>query len=555
MSANALGMMAAMRLGISVAAAACFVGAASPLRAAARSDVLARIRTEEATHSQVMRSVHFLSDVYGPRLTASPGEKAAGRWALDQFRSWGLTNVHLEPWDFGHPGWANMFASGSLISPVRAPLSFAVSAWTPGTKGRIRGRAVQIVPPTSPTIEQLDRYLASMRSKVRSRIVLIGQGTVAPPDDPIPYRFDQAEMAHLLNSHRPSEPDAPQDPKILSGSQINRRLDAFLVSAGALMRVSDAQRRNGLIGARRNETYELRKSPPAVTLRNEDFGRIVRIMADGTPVTLEFDVRNRSYPAGRLSGNVIAEIPGTDRSDEIVMLGAHLDSWQVATGATDDGVGCAIMMEAVRILNAIGFQPRRTIRIALWTGEEQGLFGSQDYVARHFGTAENPRPEFAKLDAYLNIDGGTGRVRAVNVFGPSAAAEVLRNELASLSDVGVVGAVPHRIRSLRGTDTTTFSRAGLPGIGLMQDPIEYGTVTWHTNLDLYEGVLEGDARQAAIVAATLVAELASQDEMLPRYMPGELPPPVGPAPMVRQCLVSFRRAPCTDRLRRSRPAS
>jgi hypothetical protein len=497
------------------------------------SDLPARIRAEEAAHSQIMRTTHFLTDVYGPRLTASPGEEAAARWAMARLRAWGLANVHLEPWDFGHAGWENIRASGSVVAPFHAPLSFAVSAWTPGTKGRIRAQAFQIVLPQSLTAGQLDQYLATVRAKVADRIVLVGNGAPAPADDPIPYRYGDKAIAALLVPNRPLQPDNPSDPRLLSGSEINRRLDSFLLSAGALMRISDAQRRHGLIGARWNDTYEVRAAVPRVVLRNEDFGRIVRILADGTPVTLEFDVRNISYPQGRRSGNVIAEIPGTDRRDEIVMLGAHLDSWHVATGATDNAVGCAIMMEAVRILKAIGFQPRRTIRLALWTGEEQGLLGSQDYVARHFGTAEAPKPDFAKLDAYLNIDGGTGRVRAVNIFGPPAAAETLRGELLPLADLGVAGAVPHGIRSLRGTDTTTFSRAGLAGIGLIQDPIEYGTVTWHTNLDVYENVLEEDARQAAMVAATLVARLASDDEMLPRFPPDAMPTPQGAPPVAR----------------------
>jgi carboxypeptidase Q len=532
MSCAAIIARAALRL---VTRGTAFLLSAAPgiARADAGSDVLVRIRAEEAAHSQVLRSIHFLSDVYGPRLTASRGAEAAARWAQERLRAWGLANVHLEAWDFGHAGWSNIRAAGSIIAPVRAPLLFAVSAWTPGTKGRLRAGAVQIVVPTSPTAKQLDLYLASVRSRIAGRIVLVGTGNPAPPDDPIPYRFDDAEIAALLDPNRPRQVDPPPDPHLLSGGEINRRLDTFLLSAGARMRVSDAQRGHGLIGARRNETYEPGKSLPAVTLRNEDFGRVVRILADGIPVTLEFDVRNDSYAAGRRSGNVIAEIPGSDRKDEIVMLGAHLDSWHVATGATDDGVGCAIMMEAVRILKAIGFRPRRTVRLALWTGEEQGLLGSQDYVARHFGTAEDPKPDFAKLDAYLNVDGGTGRVRAVNVFGPPEAAAILRTALLPLSDVGVAGAVAHRIRSLRGTDTTTFSRAGLPGIGLIQDPIEYGTITWHTNLDVYEGVREEDARQAAIVAAALVAALASGNEMLPRFPRAAIPPPEGPPPVAR----------------------
>jgi Zn-dependent M28 family amino/carboxypeptidase len=261
-------------------------------------------------------------------------------------------------------------------------------------------------------------------------------------------------------------------------------------------------------------------------MRNEDYGRIARTLAGGTPVAIEAEIVNRTYPEGRTSYNTIAEIAGTDKKEEVVMLGGHLDSWHAATGATDNAVGCAIMMEAARILKAIGVQPRRTIRVALWSGEEQGLLGSLAYVKEHFGTAENPKPEFAKFAGYLNIDTGTGRARGASVFGPPEAGRILREALAPVKDLGVAGATTTTSRSVGGTDSTSFSNAGLPGIGFSQDSIEYSSHTHHTNLDTYERVIEEDARASAVTVATLLYQLAMRDEMLPRFSATEMPAPV-----------------------------
>jgi Zn-dependent M28 family amino/carboxypeptidase len=266
---------------------------------------------------------------------------------------------------------------------------------------------------------------------------------------------------------------------------------------------------------------------PTLVLRNEDYGRISRILADGTPVRLEFTIVNRSYPEGRTSYNAIAEIPGTDKKEEVVMLGGHLDSWHSATGATDNAIGCAVMMEAARILKAIGVQPRRTIRVALWGGEEQGLLGSKAYVKEHFGTAENPRPEFATFAGYFNVDSGTGRIRGASVFGPDEAAAVLREAFAPFADLGVMGASATRSRRSGGTDSTSFNEAGLPGIGLSQDPIEYGSYTWHTNLDTYERIVEEDVQKSAIAIAAAVYHLAMREAMLPRFSKEEMPAPAG----------------------------
>ena len=230
------------------------------------------------------------------------------------------------------------------------------------------------------------------------------------------------------------------------------------------------------------------------------------------PVKLEFNIVNKSYPEGKTSYNAIAEIAGTDKKDEVVMLGGHLDSWHAATGATDNAIGCAVMMEAARILKAIGVQPRRTIRVALWGGEEQGLLGSKAYVREHFGTFENPKPEFEKFAGYFNVDSGTGRIRGASVFGPPEAATILREVLAPFEDLGIMGASATTSRRSGGTDSTSFNEAGLPGIGLSQDPIEYDTYTWHTNLDTYERIIEDDVKKSAMAIAAAVYHLAMRDD-------------------------------------------
>lgn len=269
-------------------------------------------------------------------------------------------------------------------------------------------------------------------------------------------------------------------------------------------------------------------------MRHEDYGRISRILASGNEVILEFNIVNRSYPEGKISYNAIAEITGSEKPDEVIMLGGHLDSWHAATGATDNAIGCAIMMEAARIITTLGIKPRRTIRVALWSGEEQGLLGSQAYVKEHFGTFEKPKPAYEKFGGYFNIDSGTGRIRGATVFGPPEAANILRELLAPFKDYGVAGAIATRSRNLGGTDSTSFNQAGLPGINLSQDPIEYGSHTWHTNLDTYERILEDDVKKAAVVVATAVLELAMRDELLPRFAKEAMPPPPPPGPRERR---------------------
>jgi carboxypeptidase Q len=527
-----------------------------------------RIRQEEAQNSQVMKTLHYLADVHGPRVTGSPGHKAAAEWAVKTMTSWGMQNGKLEPWDFGYPGWANERLTVHAIAPFKDALVVEALAWTPGTRGPVTASAFNLVVPEGPladpdaapaarggrgparlgpTEAELTAYLDSVKSKVTGAAVLVGKPVFVAvnltpaagrlTDEQVRCRYDDAAANDpaCANQGRGGRGGGgggggrgQQPSDRLTTAQVGQRVDAFLVANKAAFRVNDAGRPHGQIIAFDNRTRDISKAVPTVVMRNEDYGRIVRILADGTPVQLEADIVNKWYPEGRTSYNAIAEIPGTDKKDEIVMAGGHLDSWHSATGATDNAIGCAIMMEAARILKALNVQPRRTIRIALWSGEEQGLLGSIAYVKQHFGSAEAPGPEFAKFNGYLNIDTGTGRLRGASVFGPPETAAILRDILAPFKDLKVGGALATTSRATGGTDSTSFNNAGLPGIGFNQDSIEYGSHTHHTNLDTYERVIEQDVRDAAVVVAGTLYQLAMRDQPLPRFTSDKMPPKPAP---------------------------
>jgi hypothetical protein len=523
--------------------------AATPPQERINAEMYWKIRREGMERSQAMRTLHVLTDVYGPRLTGSPNFKGAADWTVKQMNSWGFKNAHLEPWDFGHPGWLNERLSAHIVSPVKDALVCEALAWTPGTNGTVSGRAFQLVLPERPTKESFDAFLGSIRQQVRGKIVLVGRHQFVPVTfNPQNKRREDQEVRNQFDPNATPTPTpfatpaaspspaasprvSPTPAPVLTATQIGEQLDQFLLANGVLVRINDAGREHGQIRAFNNRTFDVSKVVPTVVMRNEDYGRISRILADGTPVELEFNIVNRNYPEGRTSYNVIGEIPGTDKADEVVMLGGHLDSWHAATGATDNAIGCTIMLEAARILHTLGVKPRRTIRVALWSGEEQGLLGSKAYVKQHFGTFENPKPEYFKFNGYFNIDSGTGRVRGANVFGPPETATILRQAFAPFEDLGVMGAISTTSRRTGGTDSTSFNEAGLPGIGLTQDPIEYGSHTWHTNLDTYERIVENDVKTAAIVVAAAVYHLAMRDEMLPRFTKERMPaPPPSPSP-------------------------
>jgi carboxypeptidase Q len=545
------------------------------------------IRAEETNNSKIMWVIHEIADVYGPRVTGTPNLKAAYDWAVKTMTSWGLANAHLEPWTFQPPsaatpvpGWENMELVAETVTPFHGQLMVKPLAWTPSTNGEVTAKVVLLDPPgmapptgggfnffggaappaepkwaappmpaatkpatpKQPTQAELDAYLNSVKEKIHGAIVFVGRHVeVAEEMNPAPMRRPEDEWKSRFDAKNPSPFRFPEQPKLPEGqltrAEVSRQVDQFLVDNGALVRVNDAGRAHGIIIAQQNGTYDWTRAVPTLVMRNEDYGRISRVMADGAAVTLRVNIQNKEYPEGTTSYNAIGEIPGTDKKDEVVMLGGHYDSWHDATGATDNGIGSSMMLEAVRILAALHVKPRRTIRVALWSGEEEGLLGSLAYVQQHFGSFENQKPEYAKLDAYFNIDSGTGKPRGAGVFGPAGAADMVREAMTPFTDWGFMGAIASDSRRTGGTDSTSFNNAGLPGIGLAQDPFDYGSFTHHTNLDTYERIYEEDVREGAVEIASAVYALAMADEMVPRFKDAEMPkaaPEPGPGALATQ---------------------
>jgi carboxypeptidase Q len=525
----------------------------------------AKIKAEGLERSQIMRIEHVLTDVYGPRLTGSPNFDNAAKWAIKEMESWGMKGS-LHSWDWGREGWLNEKAAGHIISPVKDNLVFEVLAWTPSTNGTVTAPAVLLVPPAGPaaagapdaaggrgagppatlgpTEAELNAYFAKIAPKIKGAIVLVGESRVAPFVEVEGAKRRVDETARRQYNPDPNAPPAPgrggrgnapagggrgaqqaadpNQPVRLTTNQVNQRVADFLLKNGAAVRVNDAARRHQQIIAFAAAGYVAANTIPTVVLANEHYGRIARLLEDGLDVTLEFTIVNKTYP-GKTSYNAIAEIPGTDKADEVVMLGGHLDSWHSSTGATDNAIGCAIMMEAARILTAIGAKPRRTIRVALWGGEEQGLLGSQAYVRDTFGFFEDQKPAYSKFSAYWNIDSGTGLVRGASIFGPPEAARVLAQFIKPWEEFKIYGATATNSRNRGGTDSTSFNEAGLPGIGGGQDTIEYGSHTHHTNLDSYERILPDDVKKDAVITASIVYHIAMRDQIMPRFAPDQMP--------------------------------
>jgi carboxypeptidase Q len=555
-----------------------FLLAAMPMTAQAPglSEMYALIRAEETNNSRIMWIIHEIADVYGPRVTGTPSLKTADDWAVATMTSWGLANAHLEPWTFQPPsaatpvpGWANVELSADAVAPFHGQLMVMPLAWTPSTNGVVTAQVVMLQPPgltppagagfnffggappppepkwaappmrpaakpeepKQPTQAELDAYLNAMKDKVHGAIVMVGRHVeVAEEMNPAPMRRPEDEWKSRFDAKNPRPVRFPEQPKLPEGQltrqEVSRQVDQFLVDSGALVRINDAGRAHGIIIAQQNGTYDWTRAVPTLVMRNEDYGRISRLMGDGKTVTLRVNIQNKEYPEGTTAYNAIGEIPGTDKKDEIVMLGGHYDSWHDATGATDNGIGSSMMLEAMRILAALHVKPRRTIRVALWSGEEEGLLGSLAYVKEHFGSFESQKPEYAKLDAYFNIDSGTGKPRGAGVFGPAGAADIVREAMMPFADWGFMGAIASDSRRTGGTDSTSFNNAGLPGIGLAQDPFDYGSFTHHTNLDTYERIYEEDVREGAVEIASAVYALAMADEMVPRFKDAEMPKPV-----------------------------
>ncbi|MCS7065037.1 MAG: M20/M25/M40 family metallo-hydrolase [Fimbriimonadales bacterium] len=484
------------------------------------SEAIERIRDEGLNHSQVMQTLSYLTDVIGARLTGSPALLRAHEWTRDQLQRWGLQNAHLESWGIFGRGWTLKRFSAEMVEPQCMPLIGMPKAWSPGFRRPLTAEVVYI---DAANPADLEKY----RGKLRGKIVLSTPGPVPLGllTEPLATRLN-AEQARTQPRRRPAAGPltSPQleDAKYRLYLQEGVALvvETNVVGEGVAIRVMSART------VRLNENDPTRpwqkgaRVPPQIVIAPEQYNRMVRMLQQGEKVKMSVNLRVE-FHENQQGYNTLAEIPGTDLKDEIVMLGAHLDSWHAATGTTDNAAGVAVCMEAVRILIATGLQPRRTIRIALWGGEEQGLLGSRAYVAHHFarweGTGDQRQliktPAYDRFCVYFNYDNGAGRIRGINLEGIEALEPIFAEWLQPFADLE---ATAISLRSTGSTDHASFNSVGLPGFQFIQDSLEYGTRTWHTNQDYYERAPEDDLKQAATIMAALVYQAAMRDARLPR---------------------------------------
>ncbi len=476
--------------------------------------VIARIKTESFQHSKVMETLSWLSDVYGPRLTGSPGFKAASEWARDQLAKWGLANARLEPWGKFGAGWSVERFSVEMTEPRYTRLIAYPYAWTPGTPGVVRGK------PTLVEISSKDDF-GKYEGKLKGAIVLFGKPSPQASRFEAPgHRVTAEQLAQRESAIDPGQPRSYSDVVDHFRDFVNkeREIMEFFRDEKIAVLLAPSVRDDNVIEVA-GLGYFLGTDPlfPAFVVSKEQYGRMLRLLEKKIPVTLEISLTTKFYRDNEESSNVIAEIPGTDPklADQVVMLGGHLDSWDSGTGASDNGAGSAVVLEVARILKAIDARPRRTIRVALWAGEEQGYFGSTGYVKQHFGDPETLKlkPEQAKISAYFNLDNGSGRIRGVNLQGNESVRPIFE---AWLKPFQYLQASTLTVQNTGGTDHVIFNAVGIPGFQFIQDPLDYGSRRHHTDIDVYEGAIEEDLQQAAAVMASFVYHTAMRDEMLPR---------------------------------------
>jgi carboxypeptidase Q len=501
------------------------VALVAPLGAQERvdTDAIGKLKDAELNHSQVMEITSYLTDVYGPRLTGSPGAKRAGDWAVKKLGEWGLANVKLESFPFGR-GWSNDRFVAQAVSPVAFPIIGYASAWTPGTKGAVRAEVVMV---KADSLPDLEKY----RGKLKGKIVF------ASPAPDLKAHLETAEGHRLTDDElarmAAAEPQGNGGrggrggrggTDFRAAQQFAAARTEFFVTEGIVALVSPGRGDYGTVFTNNGGSRDP-KNPTKVAqvfFSGEHYGRIARMLEKNVPVTVELDVKNTFYDADPNSFNIVAEIPGTDPQlkDEVVMLGAHFDSWHAATGATDNAAGSAIMMEAIRLIKSSGLKPRRTIRIALWTGEEQGLLGSRAYVRDHFGYADSTglhlKPDAEKVSGYFNVDNGTGAIRGVYLQGNQEVGPIFEAWMKPFRNLGMHTLT---IRDTGGTDHQAFDAVGLPGFQFIQDPLEYSTRTHHSNMDVYERIQPADMMHNATVVAAFVWQTANRDAKLPRKAP------------------------------------
>ncbi|MDT5158798.1 MAG: carboxypeptidase [Acidobacteriota bacterium] len=514
-------------------------------------DVIERIKDEGLNRSQVMQTLEYLTDVLGPRLTGSPALKRANNWTRDRLAEWGLQNAHLEAWGPFGRGWTLKRFSAEVVEPQAFPLLSYPRAWSPGLDSPLTADLVLV---DAKTEEDLQKY----KGQLRGKIVLAGtERELKPRFEPTATRLNDKQLLELADAPDPALlPRGPRrqfTPEQIAARRFEDRKTQFYYEEGVALLVGSSPAGDGgmlqfvqsaSVPQPFDTPFDKRKGAweqdapkliPQIALSNDHYNRLARMLRQGERVRLSVNLQVEFDDTDPMSYNTVAEIPGTDLKDEVVMVGAHLDSWHTATGATDNGVGVSIMMEAVRILKAIGVQPRRTIRIALWSGEEQGLFGSRAYVKEHFGPlpaptptaattagAQSPRfkPEYDRLSVYYNVDSGTGAIRGIYLQGNEALRSTFRRWLLPFGELKVgpntYSASTVTAANSGGSDFLSFDAVGLNGLDFMQDELEYETRTWHSNQDNYDRVVPEDVKEAAVIVAAFVYNSAMMDGKLPR---------------------------------------
>jgi len=510
---------------------------------------MAKIRDEGLQRSKVMETASYLTDVFGPRLTNSPNIKAAANWTTKKMTEWGLTKVNLETWGPFGRGWSNERTYVAMVKPYSFPLIAYPRAWTPGTAGTVKGDVVLAIINTAEDAEDCRGKLrgkfvmtapaSALAAQFRapgSRITEEQLQTLANPPQrgggqrrggaggggggaanaPVPAKLPGQLCGGVLPAPQPAR--GQQNP---AQQNFPAQRTKFYLDEGILALVAPGQAAGSVAGGTvfvqsgGNRGVNDPPVPASVSLAAEHYGLLMRNIEKGIPVSLEMNIENKFYDDDLNAFNVVGEIAGTDKADEVVMVGAHFDSWHTGTGATDNAAGSAVMLEAMRILKATGLPLRRTARIALWTGEEQGLFGSQAYVRDHFAVRQSMelKPEHAKMSVYFNVDNGTGQIRGVYMEGNEGARPVFESWMQPFKDFGMSTLTT---RGTGGTDHTNFDAVGLPGFQFIQDPIEYDTRTHHSNMDVYERLQAKDLMQNAVIVASFVYNAANREALFPR---------------------------------------
>lgn len=495
--------------------------AQEPVDAAA----IQRIREEAFERSQVMEIARQLTDVYGPRLTGSPMARAGAEWALSQLRSWGISQGRLETWGPFGLGWTNERMVAHVVSPTPFPVIAYATAWTPGTGGPVTGEVVLV---DADSVADLARYQGTLRGKF---VMTATPRSLSPGWEPTARRWTDAQLREMQDAPAPAPPRPGAGPggpggpggNFAAAQAFNRERTAFFQREGvaALLSPSGTRGDMGTVavqGAGGSRDPAAPAPFPIAVLSLEHYGRIVRLVERGTPVRMELDIRNTFHDADLNSFNLVAEIPGTDKAGEVVMLGAHFDTWHGATGATDNSSGSAVMLEAMRILKALDLPMRRTVRLALWTGEEQGLLGARAYVREHFANRETGerKPAHGTVSAYYNMDNGTGAFRGIYLQGNAAVRPVFEAWIAPFRDKGVTTTT---LRNTGSTDHVAFDEVGIPGFQFIQDPVEYSTRSHHSSMDSFERLQADDLKLNAAVVAAFVYLTANRAELLPRKAP------------------------------------